>query len=120
MPRRQAIVPTTGPAKRSPARLSRSLRPLFWDHDFAQLRWEKDQDLIVRRVLSAGSWDAVRWLYRQLGPAALRLWLIRCRGAGLSPRQLRYWEVVLPLPRRTVNAWLAEPARRTWDRRCHA
>ena len=61
----------------------------------------------------------MRWLYHRLGAAALRQWLVRRRGAGLSPRQLRFWETVLRLPRRQVNAWLAQPARQTWDRRCH-
>jgi hypothetical protein len=95
------------------------LRPLFWDHDFARLRWETDRDLIVGRILAAGDWAAVRWLVRRLGKAAVRDWLVRRRGAGLTPRQLRFWETILPLPHRQVSAWLAQPGRQTWDRRCH-
>jgi hypothetical protein len=92
---------------------------LFWDHDFARLDWDSDQDLIVGRILTAGNWDAVQWLYRGLGKSALRQWLVRRRGAGLSPRQLRFWEAILHLPHRQVTAWLAQPARQTWDQRCH-
>jgi hypothetical protein len=96
------------------------LRPFFWDHDFARLRWEADRDLIVGRVLAVGDWDAVQWLRRRLGTAALREWLERRRGAGLSPRQLRFWETILGLPRRQVDAWLAQPGRQAWDRRRQA
>jgi hypothetical protein len=38
-------------------------------------------------------------------------------GAELSPRQLRFWELVLELPHRQVNAWLAATCRTIWDRR---
>jgi hypothetical protein len=102
-------------------RLPRNLRPLFWDHDFARLSWEADRDLIIHRVLAAGDWEAVRWLRRRLPRIALRDWLERRDGAGLSARQLRFWEVILELPRRQVNAWLADPARQVWDgRHCQA
>jgi hypothetical protein len=102
------------------SRLRPALRPLFWDHDLAKLDWNADHDLVVGRILAAGPWDAVRWLYHRLGPAVLRQWLVRRRGSGLSPRQLRFWETVLHISRRQVNAWLAQPARQTWGHRCHA
>jgi len=101
----------------SPPRLPRMLRPLFWDHDFDVLNWKQDRDLIVARVLASGSWNVVRWLRRRLGDEALREWLQQRRGAGLSPRQLRFWELILELPHRQVNAWLAAPERTVWDRR---
>jgi hypothetical protein len=101
-------------------RLPPRLRPLFWDQHFALLAWESDRDLIVGRILAAGDWEAVRWVRRRLGEAGLRTWLEHRRGAGLSPRQLRFWETVLGLPRREVNTWLADPARRPWEQRRHA
>jgi hypothetical protein len=91
-----------------PVRLSRRLRPLFWDHDFARLTWDADADLIIGRILAAGDWQAVRWLRGLLPDPALRDWLERRRGAGLSARQLRFWELVLELPRRQVNRWLTD------------
>jgi hypothetical protein len=81
------------------------------------LTWEADADLITGRVLAAGDWKAIRWLLRRLPKPALKDWLQRRRGAGLSDRQLRFWEVILGLPRRQVNAWLADPARQIWERR---
>src|ERR1700722_10017515 len=95
-----------GTRNRLPARL----RPLFWDHHFSRLTWAADADLIISRVLVSGDWESVRWLQQKVGKEALRDWLLRRRGAGLSVRQLRFWELILGLPRRQVSAWIAEPA----------
>jgi hypothetical protein len=108
------------PRGRTPEHLPHRLKPLFWDHRFARLTWETDSDLITSRVLAAGDWDSVRWLRRTMGDEALRAWLERRRGAGLSSRQLRFWELVLKLSHREVNAWLADPRRQVWEGRRHA
>jgi hypothetical protein len=93
------------------------LRPLFWDQRFSRLSWERDRDLVAARVLSAGDWGSVRWLRGQMGDAALRTWLLEHQGAGLDPRRLRFWELILKLPHAEVNRWLASPERAVWDRR---
>ncbi len=85
-------------------RLPEMLRPLFWDCDFDQVSWRDHRDYVVRRVLSAGTWDAVCWLRAGLGDVALRQWIEQHEGRGLSSRQLRFWEVVLDLPPELVNA----------------
>jgi hypothetical protein len=105
---------------RTSGQLPQRLKHFFWDHHFPRLSWEADSDLITGRVLAAGDWDSVRWLRRKLGDDALRTWLVRRRGAGLSSRQLRFWEVVLDLSHREVNAWLADPGRQVWEGRRHA
>lgn len=101
-------------------RLPARLRPLFWDHDFAHLSWAADADLITGRVLAHGDWEALRWLLRTRSRPGLREWIERRRGAGLSARQLRFWEIILGLPRREVSAWLADPARQVWEGRRRA
>ncbi len=93
------------------------LRPFFWDVDFDALRWEPYQDFIVRRVLQSGSWEAVCWLKRGLGDAWLRDWLLRHKGARLDPRRLRFWQVVLHLPERSVDRWLASAQNIPWMHR---
>lgn len=98
-------------------KLPRSLRPFFWDHTFARLSWKADRDLIIGRILAVGTWDSIRWLRRRVPDAELRAWLEKREGAGLSSRQLSYWELILKLPRRKVKAWLADPARQIWERR---
>jgi hypothetical protein len=101
-------------------RLPSFLRPFFWDYRFAELSWHSDRDLITARILAEGSWEAVCWLRSQLGEDDLRKWIVWRRGRGLSPKQLRFWEVMLNLPKRQVDAWLDAPQRQVWDRRRHA
>jgi hypothetical protein len=97
--------------------LPETLRPFFWDYDFGRLNWHEDRDLIVSRVLASGDWEAVRWLRTAMGDYALRDWIEAHHGRGLSPQRLRFWQVVLGLPRREVNAWLAEDTRHIWQDR---
>lgn len=101
----------------SSSKLPIILRGLFWDYDFEVLTWEDDRELIISRVLTSGTWDAITWLRARAGDRALREWIERRHGRGLSPRQLRFWELILGLPHRRVNAWLAE--RQVWDQRTH-
>jgi len=110
---------TEMPAKAStrnesiPARL----RPFFWDVPFRRLRLDRDRDLIIRRLLDRGDWEAVQWLRTRFPDRDLKNWLVDRRGAGLSPQKLRFWELVLGLPRRDVNDWLQDENRRIWDQR---
>jgi hypothetical protein len=90
--------------------LPKSLEPFFWDHPFEKLSWEADRELVIRRLLSDGSWDAVTWLRGQMGNDALRKWLIVHRGRGLSKRQLGFWSLALGLPGRQVRSWAVNEA----------
>jgi hypothetical protein len=101
------------PAVRLPA----ALREFFWDYSFEKLSWEADRDLIIRRLLTHGSWDALAWLRRTLGDTALRRWLIAHQGRGLSPRQIRFWSLALGLPGRQVDAWTGEARLSPWGQR---
>jgi hypothetical protein len=93
------------------------LRSLFWDYDFNRLRWDTDRDLVTARILSAGEWDDITWLRRRVRDEELRQWILRRQGAGLSPKQLRFWEVILKSTVGLVNQWLDEKHRQIWDRR---
>jgi len=73
--------------------------------------------MIIGRVLASGPWETVQWLRSAAGDAAIRSWIERHEGRGLSPRQLRFWQLVLDIPARRVNAWLEDERRRVWDRR---
>jgi hypothetical protein len=97
--------------------LPEQLRPFFWDYPFSKLSITKDRDLIVRRILANGSWDAVRWLRKTLGDQALREWLIVHRGRGLTARQLRFWGLLYDLPVRQVNQWVKTAKAGVWERR---
>jgi hypothetical protein len=93
------------------------LKPFFWDVPFRSLTFDRDRDLIIRRLLDQGDWEAVKWLRARLSDRDLRNWLMSCNGAGLSPRRLRFWQLVLDLPERDVGDWLRSKTRRVWDQR---
>ncbi len=97
--------------------LTERFRPLFWDYVFSQLSLAKDRDLIIRRVLSNGSWDAVCWLRKRLGERELREWLIALGGRGLTAPQLRFWGVLYDLPARQVNQWVKTAQTGVWGKR---
>jgi hypothetical protein len=93
------------------------LRPFFWEYNFRALSWANDRDLIVSRILSSGTWKAVGWLRSRLGDAELAEWITHRHGRGLSRKQLRFWELILKLPHRQVELWLAT-GDQTFGRRC--
>ncbi len=103
----------TSPLPRLPERL----RSLFWDHDFAQLDWQRHRAFIIGRILEVGSWDAICWLRREVGDDVLRDWIERSGGRLLSREQLRFWQLILDLPADVVDAWLQSPERKIWEQR---
>ena len=102
---------------RSSTHLPRNLRAYFWDYPVEQLSWQADQELIIHRLLSSGSWEAITWLRKQAGDGALRQWLIDHRGRGLSARQLRFWSLLFELPRKQTDAWVRAAESGAWSRR---
>ena len=100
-----------------PASLPPLLQPLSWDHDFAQLRWETDKDLITGRILMRGDWDAAHWLVQRIGREGIRDWIRRRRGRGFDARTLRFWELMTGIPHGTVTRWLRREAGLAWTAR---
>lgn len=97
--------------------LPEDLRPLFWDHDFAQLAWPASRELVIARILQNGGDDALRWLRQKFGDSELRAWILRTRGRGLEPKRLRFWQLVLDLPAKEVDRWVLETQADAWMRR---
>jgi len=90
---------------------------LFWEYDPRKLRWPRDRDLVLSKILTRGTWNDIRWLRGTVSDDELRAYLLRTRGRGLSPQQLRYWQLMLDLPGEEVDRWLAEPGRQIWHGR---
>ncbi len=97
--------------------LPESISGLFWDHSPGSISWEKDREYVIDRVLSHGTWDAIQWVRREAGDEAVKAVIYRTRARRLSPRQIRFWQVVFDLPEADVSAWLAAEGRVTWDQR---
>ena len=94
-----------------------AVRELFWDVDPRSLRLDRDPGMIIGRILASGPWETVKWLRSALGDEAIRRWIEEHDGRGLSPQQLRYWQLMLGIPRRRVDTWLQDERRQVWDRR---
>jgi hypothetical protein len=90
---------------------------LLWDYAPASVVWSTHRDVILGRVLASGNWASIAWTRRRAGDAALREHLARTRGRGLSPRALRFWQVLLGLADRDVDAWVDAARTSTWARR---
>lgn len=97
--------------------LPSSVKKLFWDLEPRALRLDRDQEMIIGRILASGPWETVKWLRSVVGEDAIRQWIEKHDGRGLSPRQLRYWQLMLGIPKRAVDAWLRSDRRHIWDRR---
>ena len=89
----------------------------FWDCDTSVLDWETQGDFITRRLLQQGDQTALRWLRTQWGDTGLKNWLIAHQGAGLTPRQVRYWAVMLEIDPALADGWVAAASEGVWERR---
>lgn len=89
----------------------------FWDFDVSALSWEEHQNLIIRRLLGYGDLAAMRWLRAQMGDDLLRTWIVKRRARGLSPRQIRYWSLILDIDTAQADEWVKTAADSPWERR---
>jgi hypothetical protein len=105
--------------KTSSVRLPELLKPLFWEYDFGSLSVERDKDFLIRRILTRGDWSAIAWLRRRIGDKLLRKWILEHEGRGLSPQQLRFWQVMLKIPKPMVDTWIRTYEDSIWRKRLH-
>ena len=99
--------------------LPEHFRQYFWDCDFNTVTWRKNKADIVLRVLVRGTWDDVKWVREKAGDKWLREWLVARKGRALERPDLRFWGLILRIPRRQVTSWLNDEARQIWDRRTY-
>jgi hypothetical protein len=94
-----------------------AVKSVFWDVDYRTISWDSHRDFIIQRILNTGSQDMLHWLQKTVGNQTLAAWLIEKQGAGLSPRRLRFWQLILDLPVEEVNNWVENQRRSIWQRR---
>jgi hypothetical protein len=97
--------------------LPEQLRALFWDVTFEDLSWDLHHDFIAARILERGSLRDIQWLRQHWGDSALRNYILNRQGKGLTPRQMRYWQLILDLPADQVDRWIAQFRISVWGRR---
>ena len=94
-------------------RLPEVLRPLFWDYTFAELRFPDHMNELIFKVLCHGDAAQLAWLRRRVGDAAIRRWIIKRKGRGLTSAQMKPW--VSP---ETTRRWFAaDPIAGLWETR---
>jgi hypothetical protein len=96
------------------------MRWLLWDCDPDSLDPREHGSFLIRRILESGDWNAITWLRRQVGDTAILEWFVSKRGGGLDPRRLRFWELILDLPKGAVDEWVAKTRLSTWHNRMSA
>lgn len=101
------------------AALPETLHHLFWDYDPERLSWEQSRHTIVLRLLQSGGMRAVRWLRERMTDDEIREFLTRRRGRGIDPRRLRFWSLVVGIPRDEVDAWVEAARQNPWYNRTH-
>jgi hypothetical protein len=67
---------------------------LLWDVDLATIDARRDAALIFERVMSRGTWDAMKWLRATYPRSALADFVCGEGGRRLSPRDRAYWALV--------------------------
>jgi hypothetical protein len=89
----------------------------FWDQELSSLNWEQHQDFIIKRILQYGDLASLRWLRSHLGDEKLRNWIMARKGGGLSPRQIRYWEIILDIKPALADQWVKAANQSIWENR---
>lgn len=66
------------------AKLPDEVLAYFWDYPSTRLSLAKDQSLILRHILTEGSWEAILWLREQVGDDATGngCWIIAAAGSA--------------------------------------
>jgi hypothetical protein len=66
---------------------------VLWDVDPATVDPERDSALIFERVMTRGTWEAMKWLRSRYSRESIAEYL-RAHGTRLSPRDLAYWALI--------------------------
>lgn len=106
-------MPSEMPSPRLPDRLQQ----YFWEYPDETLDWEHHRHTVVLRLLQAGGMDAVEWLRQQMSDDEIRDFIVHRQGRGIDPRRLRFWALVLAIPRAEVDRWISEARSNPWSRR---
>ena len=111
---------TAKPARRNGTRLPPCVRELFWEYCKGAVSWDRHRRFVIKRILSHGESDALRWLRKHTTDEELRTWFRETKGRALDPPRLRYWELMLDLPKKEVDRWIRDMKKGPWHRRPRA
>lgn len=81
-----------------PDTLPEFLHAFFWDTNPKRVSPRRHMNAVCLRLMERGDESAIRWLLQTYRRERLRAWIMAQEGRGLTPRALRFWEVLLDLP----------------------
>jgi hypothetical protein len=67
---------------------------LLWDVDTTSIDIDRDAPLVFERVMSRGSWEAMKWLRATYPQDRIASFMSREGARRLSPRDRAYWALV--------------------------
>jgi hypothetical protein len=94
-----------------PERWPTEVRGLFCDLDPDTIAPRGHRPFVIQRVLSSGGIGPFRWIRSLASDEELRRHIKGREGREIAPRRLRYFELVLGLPRAEVSAWIRRQGR---------
>jgi hypothetical protein len=89
----------------------------FWDVDVSSIDLERHKNFIIRRIMQSGDLGSIRWLRTKFGDESLRDWIVGHNARGLSPRQIRYWALILDIDPLLADQWVIAALNSIWERR---
>jgi hypothetical protein len=98
-----------------PTPLPPEVTQLLWEHDAAAVSLETHSLLILERVMTRGSLNAMRWLWATVPHATLQAYVEGPGLRSLPPREAVFWRTMLgvPIP---ASARIAGGGRPGWTR----
>lgn len=78
----------------SSERVPEGVLRLLWDVDPATVDLDRDRALVFERVMSRGTWEAMKWLRQRYRREEIAAFLTGEGGRRLSARDLAYWALV--------------------------
>ena len=85
-------------------RVPQRLAPYFQEYDIRKLDVQRDDNLIIQRVLEFGTWNEIRWLFRACGKKRITKFVRELGERGLSRAAFNYWRGLLG-----IKKWKRSP-----------
>jgi ribonuclease HI len=70
-----------------------AVRRLFWDVEPDAVEIERHRDYVMERIMTRGTWEAMRWLRSTYSKREMADFLAR-KADRLPPRDRAYWALV--------------------------
>jgi len=80
--------------------LPQSLRPYFWDVDFAELDYKKYPSFVLGRILEYGDKRAINWMQKHFSKGDIVGVLSRLR--TVSPKSANFWALIYGIDRKKI------------------